>query len=98
MGIRDLHQYEENCDSLTWDIWCPGNDLNQNLPNTSLKHYSYFSVVIMTMKIVIVIWVMASFGVVAQYQYPPTLETELVCLRQCTVPHDYILSTCQTTV
>lgn len=68
MGIRDLRQYEENCDNLTWDIWCPGNDLNQNLPNTSLKHYYYFSVVSMTMKIFIVIWVIASFGVVAEYQ------------------------------
>ena len=55
MGIRDLHQYEENYDNLTWDIWCPGNDLNQNLPNTSLKHYYFFSVVSMTMKIFIVI-------------------------------------------
>lgn len=43
MGIRDLRQYEGNCDNLIWDIWCPWNDLNHNLPNTSLKHYYYFS-------------------------------------------------------
>jgi len=67
VGIRNLCQYEENYDNLTWDIWCPGNDLNQKLPNTSLKHYYYFSVVTMTMKIFIIIWVMASFGVVAEY-------------------------------